>query len=417
LVGAGDSVGLAQTVEDALKDTRGVRSAFYSLFVYITSVLSGGSAGAVVIQSGVTAWLSLLLIRCAFPMLEMSSLLIIMTVLALGTTASWMASYLMPDLFAAVAILTAALLTFYRSHLSLAVKLLVALLFCGSITVHASHLPLAAGLLLIAPLISRIFLGTWRGGVATLSWLAIPIVLAVGAIVTVGIVGFKTVSLAPASPPFVLARAIKDGPAYRYIKEMCPRDRFAVCAFSEDLQPSAFWFLWAPDGAMERASPEVRHEIRRQEMEVVWAAVRAYPLEQLRASANNLFHQLGDFALHEFWWGSLDFSNPRHPQPPPRESGGRAFFAAFSAIHYVVVVASVVVLVGASLRRSEPLPREHLALIVFVVLGILGNDAICSIFSGPADRYQSRVIWLLPLLATPIALMLFSSYSGRRIEA
>ena len=150
---------------------------------------------------------------------------------------------------------------------------------------------------------------------------------------------------------------------------------------------------------MTPASPEVRKQISDQEMEVVWAAVRAYPLDQAWASMRGFVYQLGLFALKPFWWGHLDFSNPRDPRPPRPPSQESGFFIGFSVIHYVVVIASVLVLVGVSVSQIRPLPREHLALVVFVGLGIIGNAAICGILSSPADRYQSRVIWLLPLLA------------------
>jgi hypothetical protein len=310
-----------------------------------------------------------------------------------------MASYLMPDVFAAVTILVAALLTLHRGNLSALEKIALALLSCLAITFHASHLLLACGLLVIAPVISRFLHDSWSQTAAILAWLGVPLLCAVVGILIVGIVGFKEVSVAPASPPFLLARVIEDGPGYRYIKEMCPRERFAVCAFSDDLPRTANEFLWLPEGVMTPASPEVRKQIREQEMEVVWAAVRAYPLDQAWASARAFVYQLGNFELWPFYWGHLDFSNPRDPRPPRPPSKEHGLFIAFSVIHYVVVIASVLVLVRVSVSQMRPLPREHVALVVFIGLGIIGNAAICGVLSGLAGRYQSRVIWLLPLLA------------------
>ena len=37
-----------------------------------------------------------------------------------------------------------------------------------------------------------------------------------------------------------------------------------------------------------------------------------------------------------------------------------------------------------------------------VLCGILMNDAICVYFSGVTDRYEARVIWLIPLLALAV---------------
>jgi hypothetical protein len=318
---------------------------------------------------------------------------------------------LMPDVFAAVTILIAALLTLHRGNLSALEKIALTLLFCLAITVHASHLPLAFGLLVIAPVISRFLHDSWSQTAAILAWLGVPLLCAVVGILIVGIIGFKEVSLAPASPPFLLARVIENGPGYRYIKEMCPRERFAVCAFSDDLPRTAEEFLFLPEGVMTPASPEVRKQISEQEMEVVWAAVRAYPLDQARASTRAFVYQLGQFALGEFfYWGHLDFSDPRDPRPPRPPSQQHGFFIAFSVIHYVVVIASVLVLVRVSVSEIRPLPREHVALVAFIGLGIIGNAAICSVLSGTADRYQSRVIWLLPLLAAATVIARMSHF-------
>ena len=34
-----------------------------------------------------------------------------------------------------------------------------------------------------------------------------------------------------------------------------------------------------------------------------------------------------------------------------------------------------------------------------VLLGVVGNAAICGMLSMTLDRYQARVVWLVPLLA------------------
>jgi hypothetical protein len=46
--------------------------------------------------------------------------------------------------------------------------------------------------------------------------------------------------------------------------------------------------------------------------------------------------------------------------------------------------------------RSMPQLRP---LIILIMLGMVLNALICVYFSGVTDRYQARVIWLIPLLA------------------
>ena len=47
-------------------------------------------------------------------------------------------------------------------------------------------------------------------------------------------------------------------------------------------------------------------------------------------------------------------------------------------------------------RHHQYATLEHLLL---VLAALLLNAAICGVLSGPNDRYQARVAWLLPLMA------------------
>jgi hypothetical protein len=38
-------------------------------------------------------------------------------------------------------------------------------------------------------------------------------------------------------------------------------------------------------------------------------------------------------------------------------------------------------------------------LVVFIVIGVLVNALVCGTLSEPYDRYQARVVWLIPFLA------------------
>ena len=39
------------------------------------------------------------------------------------------------------------------------------------------------------------------------------------------------------------------------------------------------------------------------------------------------------------------------------------------------------------------------ATVVFLVLAVILNAAVCGILSGPFDRYQARLLWLVPAAA------------------
>jgi hypothetical protein len=50
------------------------------------------------------------------------------------------------------------------------------------------------------------------------------------------------------------------------------------------------------------------------------------------------------------------------------------------------------------IRAAQRKDSGMIGLVSVVLATVLVNAAVCGILSGPTDRYQSRVIWLLPLL-------------------
>jgi uncharacterized membrane protein YtjA (UPF0391 family) len=64
-----------------------------------------------------------------------------------------------------------------------------------------------------------------------------------------------------------------------------------------------------------------------------------------------------------------------------------------------VVALSALAILGFALRdRLSAMPDER-ALLFVVIIGLVANAFIFGGLSAPADRYQARVIWLVPLLA------------------
>ena len=61
-------------------------------------------------------------------------------------------------------------------------------------------------------------------------------------------------------------------------------------------------------------------------------------------------------------------------------------------------VISTILATVALLALFRRLPADGRALVAVCTCGLVFNAVICATFSGVADRYQGRVIWLLPLL-------------------
>ena len=77
---------------------------------------------------------------------------------------------------------------------------------------------------------------------------------------------------------------------------------------------------------------------------------------------------------------------------------------------YFTLFAAIVLIILAATRK---LPRNVSFPLLVIFLGLLGNALIFGGLSSPADRYSSRIVWLLPVFVT---IALASIIGGRRAD-
>lgn len=384
----------AATVPGA--NVRGARSIPYSITAYVLSGPQHAMIPLVVFDALLAAF----------------AIAVFLTALDLGTLAWWGASLLlafatpaalvscfaMPDIFAGITILTIAVLTVVPGRLTTPVAIMLALVDAFAIASHTSHVALALALLPIA------LLWRWRNrlviGRRASLWIAAPVLLGIAIVVISGIVAFREVSLAPQRFPLALARAIDDGPARWYLARHCRDRHFAVCELYPDgVLPSGFEFVWGLNGIHMRASADQLKRIRDQEFEILLRAAVAYPWQQASQLSWDVGRQLVAFDLDELNFnaraqtrpdGSLQFV----PIPGlPEETFAWADWIVRSS----AAIAAIALAIGLFKARGE---RRMLA--VLLLTGLIANAAICAIFAEWDDRYQVRVIWLLPLAAIAV---------------
>jgi hypothetical protein len=85
----------------------------------------------------------------------------------------------------------------------------------------------------------------------------------------------------------------------------------------------------------------------------------------------------------------------------------------------IVACLSPFILVRAIRRGDDAM----IGLVSIILTTVIVNAAVCGILSGPADRYESRVLWLLPLLglltvaAWPPSMRMPAPFTERRRKA
>ena len=334
-------------------------------------------------------------------------------VLAIGSAAPWFATFVMPDIFAPLAVLCVVLLAWgWLGRLGTAGVMLLGTI---AIAVHLAHLIVAAGCL-VAVLLAR---------PRRLLVCAVPLVAALAWLVGSNIVGNGVVGVSPYGSVFALARLQADGPGADYLRSVCPAAGYRVCAWADQLPMDSDDFLWSPDG------PVWAHEFgpilfAPETARIVPAILRYDPLGVARAAVLNAARQsvlvrVGDTLGPQHLVSTVGLLMRTYFPPAEmarfmasRQVAGTlpAVAAPLAPLRLVLLVMGAfgtVVLIPVAWRRNPALA----GLALTVVLGVAANAFATGALSAPHDRYGARIAWLLLL---PPLLVVLNAIRRRGVE-
>lgn len=401
-------------VADSSKPVLLGRSIYYGLVLYI-GVLFHSFWWPIVAQAGVVGGAILGFVRHFVDPSEtwrFITAFVATILLAAMTPLPFFVSFLMPDLFTGLAALALAALVAGWERESPPARAAWALLLVAAALFHSSNILLLAAV------------ATGCGLVALVC--RRPAILLPGTIVALAaLTGFagekvfvatvRTVTgQAPIRPPFLTARLIADGPGYSYLTRACTTSMYRLCRYRAILPQPSDSFLWSmqpSNGVFMRASPGEQRLIAGEEGRFVLGVLRDQPFAVFASSVGNVLQQVGMADLDEFNYvadsrASLGRKLPRATLTTVQ--GSRAFqrtmptsFIATLVLPFAIL-AIVIMAVG---RGRTGTPRlKAISYGALVVFAWLTNDAICGILSTPHARYQTRIIWTLPVLAVLILL-------------
>jgi hypothetical protein len=401
------------------------RSIYYGALVYLGD-RGGGEWLSVVIQALLLA-LALYATLSAFDLAPGRYLLVLVAFLALFTLVPLYASFLMPDAFTGIAILACGMLLACDMRGRPAARVGWFVLLTLSLTFHTTHAILALlllGLGLVLYAIRRPLI--MPQGLAAIA-VAVGLAFLCGVAFTVGVT--RLLGVPPLTPPFLMARLIDDGPGYRYLQDTCPGSGYVVCRFLSKLPFESDDFLWSKDpakGVFAVSDPPTRRALSQEQYRFAVAVFLHDPLHQLGVSLRNAGEQAGLLQPTEFAYTDEEKATFERKVPPsylatmqttPAYRGGLPMIP-WSIVSYSSTVLSVFALAvfflrGRYARVQGSTPLELLT--GLVVFGVLANAAICGIMSGPHDRYQARVAWLIPALALIGAFKIYAPWWKRML--
>ena len=408
---------------------------YYSLYAFVTEKLVS-FWGIAVIQSLPAAWLLWIIVRVTAPRSPLRDYYAIVVVLTAASALPFYVAFAMPDVFAGYGLLAIGLLLLAGDRVALWERIVLVVLSAASMTAHLTNTLLVMLFVFILAILQF-----WRRSFQTRSlafgvaWVAAPLalVLALGMIETVTTKAF--VGASPRTLPFLMGRVLADGSGRLYLNDVChPKPRFAACAFENRKFKTMEDFLFSSDPntvAYNGANFATRMRLKDEERTFVLGAILRYPAIQLRASLRHWFDQLRSFGLSQqftlarrSWEETASVAIvPEAEMAYKRALAYRGLFP-FEALDWIQVTTVLAALgflayrltqgdVLSAARRRGPaassddqitvaLTASTLALVIVLV----ANAAICGILSEVSDRYQARLIWLLPASALLVAFRL-----------
>ena len=410
--------------DGALAAISGGRSPIYSLLTYVLSVVLS-AYGIVALQSLICAYVIHRLLKVFAPGASALSQTALVAALAILTPLGFHAGFVMPDIFAGVFVVTALVLIFDKT-LRLPEQIGLTALLAFAATMHTTIV--AIGLVMITlVLVARYFVAlrpSVNAQAAPAIAAALVLCVGFGAVYKTGVETITGNEIRNA--PYLAGRVIADGPGKRFLEENCDDSPFAVCRFSGVDYVDHNDFLWGGFGATRNwstASPETKAAVQDEEKDFVLAVIAAYPVSELKATIGNAWLQLTYFGIRETASGAevmMTYSefgdNALMAHVPNLEGcaegrnceGVNPLREAWAVLVHTSLLVMTVILIGLIalnarrvLARGAAMDEGMKTILVassFVIVVLLANAAVCGALSGPHDRYQARIAWIVALL-------------------
>lgn len=402
------------------------RSSFYGLALKPLVGMLPGVGGlwlAISAQAFAVAMVLLAAARMLVPKQPIARMALWMVPVALLTSLPWHAGQFMPDALTGPLVLLVWMASL-RDPADDGAAMLWLAAVAAALT-HYTHLVLLAAVALAVigarAMIAPGLRAAWRRAVAAM----LAVAMVVGALIAANGVAIKRWTLSPAGSLFLFARLNEDGLIQPWFDRHCGHDAPApLCAVRRQLPTSSQAFLWGGGASWVTAHIwHARDEATRWrwiEMlgEVNRGAIADQPLRFMATSARGTLRQLVSFAAMDDECpggcreatGGINFTLLHYrPETVPllqqsmqvRDTTPKALLRPVtSAVAWLALLLLPAGLILAWRRRD----MAAFTLLSAIATVLVFNAAMAGALSDVHDRYQSRIMWLVPFALLFLAL-------------
>ncbi|MCK1722975.1 hypothetical protein [Bradyrhizobium sp. 141] len=369
------------------------------------------------VQSLAALWLLQLTLR-VHSMMQTFRFVAICLLLIVSTALPWLASMLLTDIFAGLSVLSLFLLVVGGQRTSTLEKTSLFVFTAFAAATHSATLGVLLGLC-AAGWMARPFLKK-RLPLAGLAQASLTIVVGGLMLVSANYALSGKLAWTPGGYGVAFGRMMQDGIVARYLSDHCPRERYKLCPYRNELPASADEFLWGKSmfntlGRFEGMNEEMGY--------IVVHSLADYPAWQAGAALRAMGQQLLHVATGEGTNGWIPHTRgiieryvpaQAAPMRAARQQHWGVNFDTINWLHVPVALASMLALLALLGHALANRRLDDLTLLAATVtLALLGNAFICGVISGPHDRYGARMVWV----ATFVVLMALARRFGDDVKA
>jgi len=383
------------------------RSALYGLF--LDAGIPYAFWPCVAAQAALMAWLFAVTLRvnglAGRPWLALG----IVALLCLTTSLPWFAGQLMPDILFAALALALYLLAYGEAQLARWERWALGAIVAFAMASHMAALGMALAVLAALALTQVIML---RLPPARMAFAALAVAGGVVLCPLSNVVLTGQFAFTPGGANFLFGRLIEDGIVSRYLRDHCPDETLQLCQYKNEIQEDAdSWLWWGGSplykmGGWENFEPEAKR--------IIAATLTEYPARHLATAIDAAIAQFFAFETEV----GVDDNQPTYaaieefvPRLYPaflaaRQQTDHFDVSPVNRLHLPVGYLAIAVLALAMIfHRRLGLSPQARALGLTLFAALAANAVICGVFSHPVDRYQSRLVLLVPFAAAVVIML------------
>lgn len=404
------------------------RPPFYGMFIWLTS-LSVSLWLVAASQAILTTFVLDVLLKSLSIKNPQLWTLISILILSLTTGLAVMTCQIKPDFFLPLTVLAIFSFLIRPPGFKIIDFLLLSLVICGSVS-HLSHLPVITGVLIAAIIFIRF---TQNTGFTTYlrKFLILSVIIIFSWVLapSVNYIFTGSFTMSRVSNIFRTSKLLQAGIFQKYIHEKCQEDpTFYLCQYEPEMDQykTYFDFLWDDnsflykDGCKETGN-QYCWIARNKEFGVLVNDLQSQSKfrKMILADAfHSTFKQLYTFDIPVYsnftqHWFQAQMARKYFPLDADFIDGSmqnhnRLSFPVLNAIQRTVVILSLFILVFITIFLRKDIFTWRITLLGYLILlTLIGNAFFTGTFAGISDRFQCRIIWMLPLY---VIVLVFSRY-------